>query len=55
MWETVCDTLSEWGRFYVRWFVQLIEDVGPSSYGFALLAVAAFGWLFMKGKNSYTG
>lgn len=51
MWETVCETLSEWMRFYYAWAAGVIEDVGPASYGFALLAVASFGWLFMKGGS----
>lgn len=55
MWEIVCDTLAEWGRFYVAWGEKTIEDVGPASYGYALIAVAAFGWLFMKGKDAYSG
>ena len=55
MWETVSDTLAEWFRFYVRWAEGAVEDVGPASYGYALLAVGIFGWVFMKGKNSYSG
>lgn len=54
MWEQICETLSEWGRWYVSWGYNFVEDVGPASYGYALLTVAGLGWLLMKGKNSYS-
>lgn len=55
MWEQICDTLAEWWRFYVIWGKSFIKDVGPSVYGYTLMAVAFLGWALMKGRNSYEG
>jgi len=42
-------TVSDYFFFYKRYFLEAWNTMSPMEYGFMLVAIAAIGWICMKG------